>query len=64
MLFNILTSDLEKGVNSEMAKFADNTKLLKTVKLKADCKELQSSLTKLGDWIRKWQMEFNVVSAK
>ncbi|CAM4592116.1 unnamed protein product, partial [Lepidochelys kempii] len=41
ILFNIFINDLEKGVNSEVAKFADDTKLLKIVKTKADCEELQ-----------------------
>ncbi|CAM5154374.1 unnamed protein product [Natator depressus] len=48
VLFNIFINDLEKGVNSEMA-FADDTKLFKIVKCKADCEELQKNLTKLGD---------------
>lgn len=47
VLFNI--NDLEKGVNGEVAKFADNTKLLKIVKSKADSEELQKGLSKLGD---------------
>ncbi|CAM4692094.1 unnamed protein product [Lepidochelys kempii] len=37
VLFNIFINDLEKGINSEVAKFADGTKLLKIVKSKADC---------------------------
>ncbi|CAM5134922.1 unnamed protein product [Natator depressus] len=60
VLFNIFINDLEKGVNSEVAKFADDTKLLKIVKSQADCEELQKNLTKLGDWATKWQMKFNV----
>ncbi|CAM4545379.1 unnamed protein product [Caretta caretta] len=53
ILFNLFINDLEKGVNSEVAKFADNTKLLKIVKTKADCEELQKDLTKLSDWATK-----------
>ncbi|CAM5076620.1 unnamed protein product [Eretmochelys imbricata] len=49
VLFNIFINDLEKGVNSEVAKFADDTKLLKIVKSQADCKELQKDLSKLGN---------------
>ncbi|CAM5074984.1 unnamed protein product [Natator depressus] len=49
ILFNLFINDLEKGVNSEVAKFADDTKLLKIVKTKADCEELQKDLTKLSD---------------
>uniref|UniRef100_A0A8C3P942 Peptidase A1 domain-containing protein n=1 Tax=Chrysemys picta bellii TaxID=8478 RepID=A0A8C3P942_CHRPI len=36
VLFNIFINDLEKGVNRKVAKFADNTKLLKIVKTQAD----------------------------
>ncbi|CAM4389985.1 unnamed protein product [Caretta caretta] len=49
VLFNLFINDLEKGVNSQVAKFADNTKLLKIIKTKADCEELQKDLTKLSD---------------
>ncbi|CAM5124383.1 unnamed protein product, partial [Natator depressus] len=64
ILFNLFINDLEKGVNSEVAKFADDTKLLKIVKTKADCEELQKDLTKLGHWATKWQMKFNVDKCK
>ncbi|CAM4640541.1 unnamed protein product [Lepidochelys kempii] len=64
VLFNILINDLEKGVNSEVAKFADDTKLLKIVKYQSDCEELQKDLTKLGDWATKWRMKFNVDKCK
>ncbi|CAM5111563.1 unnamed protein product [Natator depressus] len=47
VLFNIFINDLEKEVNCEVAKFADDTKLLMIVKSKADCEELQGDLTKL-----------------
>uniref|UniRef100_A0A8C4XYG1 Reverse transcriptase domain-containing protein n=1 Tax=Gopherus evgoodei TaxID=1825980 RepID=A0A8C4XYG1_9SAUR len=64
ILFNLFINDLERGVNSEMAKFADDTKLLKIVKTKADCEELQKDLTKLSDWATKWQMKFKVDKCK
>uniref|UniRef100_A0A8C3P8K5 Gypsy retrotransposon integrase-like protein 1 n=1 Tax=Chrysemys picta bellii TaxID=8478 RepID=A0A8C3P8K5_CHRPI len=64
ILFSLFINDLEKGVKSEVAKFADDTKLLKIVKTKADCEELQKDLTKLSDWATKWQMKFNVDKCK
>ncbi|CAM5114322.1 unnamed protein product [Eretmochelys imbricata] len=64
ILFNLFIYDLEKGVNGEVEKFADDTKLLKIVKIKADCEELQKDLTKLSDWATKWQMKFNVDKCK
>ncbi|CAM4630430.1 unnamed protein product [Lepidochelys olivacea] len=53
VLFNIFINDLEKEVNNEVAKFADDTKLLKTVKSQADWEELRKDLSKLGDWATK-----------
>ncbi|CAM5136177.1 unnamed protein product [Eretmochelys imbricata] len=64
VLFNIFINDLEKGVNSKVAKFADDTKLLKIVKSQADCEELQKDLSDLGDWATKWQMKFSVDKCK
>ncbi|CAM5175590.1 unnamed protein product [Natator depressus] len=64
MLFNLLINYLEKGVKSKVAKFADDTKLLKIVKTKADCEAFQKDLTKLSDWATKWQMKFNVDKCK
>ncbi|CAM5119150.1 unnamed protein product [Natator depressus] len=64
ILFNLFINDLEEGVNRGLAKFADDTKLLKIVKTKADCEELQKALTKLSDWATKWQMKFHVDKCK
>ncbi|CAM4589481.1 unnamed protein product [Caretta caretta] len=64
ILFNIFIHDLEKVVNSEVAKFADDTKVLKIVKSRADCEELQKDLSKLGDGATKLQMKFNVDKCK
>ncbi|CAM5147952.1 unnamed protein product [Eretmochelys imbricata] len=64
VLFNMFINDLEKGVNSEVAKFADDTKLLKIAKTQADYEELQKDLSKLGDWATKWQMKFIVDKCK
>ncbi|CAM4594941.1 unnamed protein product [Lepidochelys kempii] len=62
VLFNIFINELEKEVNSEVAKFVDDTKLLKIVKSKADftAKSYKGILQNLGDWAVKWQMKFNV----
>ncbi|CAM4645910.1 unnamed protein product [Lepidochelys kempii] len=64
VLSNLFIHDLEKGVNSEVAKFADDPKLLKIVKTKADCEELRKDLTKLSDGATKWQMKFNADKCK
>ncbi|CAM5156922.1 unnamed protein product [Natator depressus] len=64
VLFNIFINDLEKGVDSEVEKFAGGTKLLKIVKSKGDCEEQQKDLSKLGHWATKWQVKFNVDKSK
>ncbi|CAM5151637.1 unnamed protein product [Natator depressus] len=64
VLFNIFINDLTSGLNSEVAKFADNTKLFKIVKSKADREGLQRDLTKVGDWATQWQMIFNIDKCK
>ena len=56
ILFKLFIKDLELGVSSEVAKFANDTKLFKAVKTKRDCEEHQSDLSKLGEWGSKWQM--------
>ena len=64
VLFNLFINDLETGISSEVAKFADDTKLFRVVKTKRDCEELQKDLSKLGEWAEKWQMRFNVKKCK
>uniref|UniRef100_K7F1Z4 Reverse transcriptase domain-containing protein n=1 Tax=Pelodiscus sinensis TaxID=13735 RepID=K7F1Z4_PELSI len=64
ILFNLFINDLEKGVSSEVVKFADDTKLFRIVKPEADCEGLQEDLTKLSDWATKWQMKCNVDKCK
>lgn len=48
VLFNIFINELEKGLNGEAAKFADD-KLFKVVKSKADCKEFHGDLIAVGE---------------
>ena len=64
ILFNLFINDLELGVNSEVAKFADDTKLFKVDTTQRDCEELQRDLSKLGEWASKWQIRFNVSKCK
>ena len=60
MLFNLFINYLETGINSEVAKFANCTKLFQVVKTRRDCDQLQKDLSKLGEWAAKWQMCFNI----
>lgn len=60
VLFKIFVSDLEKGISSKMAKFANDIRLFRMVKAKVDCEELQKFVIKLSKWATKGQMKFNV----
>ena len=53
LLFLIFINDLDEDINSNILKFADDTKIFKEVRLQAD-------LDKLVLWAQKWQMVFNV----
>ena len=64
VLFNLFINDLETGISSEVAKFADDTKLFWEVKTGRDWEELQKDLSKLGEWAAKWQMHFNIRKCK
>ena len=64
VLFNLFINDLETGISSEVAKFADDMKLFWVVKTRRDCEELQKDLSKLGEWVAKWQMHFNIRKCK
>lgn len=42
---DLISHDLEKWVDSEVAIFASDSKLLRVIKMKVDCKDLQKALT-------------------
>lgn len=54
----------KKEIESEVAKFANDTNLLKIAKSKADCRELQWELADLGAWATRWQMKFSIDQCK
>ena len=64
VLFNLFINDLETEISSEMAKFADYMKFFQVVKTRRDCEVLQKELSKLGEWVAKWQMRFNIRKCK
>ena len=64
LLFLIFINDLDEGINSNILKFADDTKIFKEVRNSIDCNQLQADLDKLVLWTQKWQMEFNVNTCK
>ena len=60
ILFLIYINDLDTGLLSKLNKFADDSKLCKTVGNVTDRDALQNDLDSLHEWSRLWQMKFNV----
>jgi ribonuclease P/MRP protein subunit RPP40 len=59
LLFVIYINDLEVDLVSKIAKFADDTKMCKSVSSVRDADCLRQDLHKLEEWADKWQMQFN-----
>jgi len=64
LLFFIFINDLDEDINSNILKFADDTKIFKEVRRSTDCSQLQADLDKLVLWAQKWQMVCNVDECK
>jgi hypothetical protein len=66
LLFVIFINDMDDVVTQvdSLKKFADDTKLGKTVRTEKDREELQAALDQLCTWADKWGMVFNVDKCK
>ena len=60
ILFLIYINDIDNGIISKLNKFADDSKLCKSIKGKADVSVLENDLALLDKWSNLWQMKFNV----
>jgi len=64
ILFLIYINDLDSGVMSWILKFADDTKIYRTIGCSEDRKILQQDLDRLVEWSTEWQMSFNEKKCK
>jgi hypothetical protein len=66
LLFIIFINDMDEVIRqiNILKKFADDTKLGKTVRVEKDREELQEALDQLCIWAEKWGMVFNVGKCK
>ena len=64
LLFLIYINDIDIGLTSRIAKFADDTKLGTNSANPREVEALQNDLNRLGEWSDKWQMPFNCGKCK
>ena len=64
ILFLIYINDLDLGVENEILKFADDTKLYGIVTNETEAKTLQTDLNRLTMWTDHWQIKFNIDKCK
>ena len=60
VLFLIYVNDLDQGVSSKLGKFADDSKLCKSVECQTAVDMLRNDLVLLEEWSNLWQMKFNL----
>ena len=59
ILFIVYINDILDNIASDGFLFADDTKILRSIKCRDDAIELQSDITALEEWSNKWLLKFN-----
>ena len=64
LLFTLFINDMPNGVHHHCKLFADDTKIIATIKNGLDIAQLQSDIDLLATWANTWHMSFNVQKCK
>ena len=64
LLFTLFVNDIDLGLDCQIWKFADDTKIVRAVENSEDCFRQQRNLDRLVSWGDKWKMNFNVGKCK
>ena len=64
LLFFIYINDLPDKIVNLMKLFADDSKIISSIKGEMDINKLQNDLLAVGDWCRTWGMRLNVEKCK
>ena len=64
LLFVIYINDIDESVSCKVLKFADDTKIYRTVNTQHEIESLRNDLCKLVTWSEDWQMLFNADKCK
>ena len=64
LLFVCYVNDMPENITSTAYMFADDTKVYRNIKTHIDREVLQSDLSHLEEWSRKWQLRFNADKCK
>jgi hypothetical protein len=64
ILFVIYINDIDQNIDSNLLKFADDTKVYRALVTDDDVSKLQNDLKKLCEWSELWSMNFNVEKCK
>ncbi len=59
IMFLVFINDLPVGLDSYVSLFADDAKIMRQIRNRNDCEELQNDLNKLHNWNQTWKMQFN-----
>lgn len=63
-LFTVFVDDLDELILAFLRKFADDTKLARSIRNLLDAERFQADINRLADWAKEWAMVFNLAKCK